>query len=175
MKKISIWITASKEIFSFSSILVVLIIGIFYSLFSVFLLNYRLFFDPNSSFFYKVQLLLNLLPGLWTGLSLPDFILFVITAILVGLNILMLYKSIMFLKHKGKIKLSIGGATIIAFVTTGCLSCGLSVLSVLGLSASLSFLPFRGMELHLLSLITLIFSFSYMFWELHRVKYCKIN
>lgn len=175
MPSASVLKTAHEELLSFFSIGIVLIVAALYWVFSVVLLNYRLFLFSPVPFINKLQLLIQLLPGVWTGLSLIDFLLFALTAILVGYNILLLFKSIMFLRHKGKLRLSIGGATLIALITTGCLSCGLSVLSILGLSASLSFLPFRGLELHILSVVLLIFSFAYMFWEIHRVKYCKVK
>ncbi|MGH7246189.1 MAG: hypothetical protein ACREGI_04620, partial [Candidatus Levyibacteriota bacterium] len=117
----------------------------------------------------------SLLLGITSTMSSLDATLLFVTSLLVGANLVMIVRTIYVLEHLGKVKVSIGGATLIALVTTGCASCGLSLLSILGFSSSLAFLPFRGLELHIGALLLLLISLYYMLWQLYKRKYCKIK
>lgn len=170
--------TIKKELLSVPSIIIVSILTIIYIVFSMFLLNYRLVLQTITGitpFSFKIALLDSLVLGSWTGLSHVDFMLLIVSAVLIACNFLLIGKTIAYLKYNKKVHLSIGGATIISIVSTGCASCGLSLFSILGLSTSLSFLPLHGMELHLLSILLLIASGIYMLKKLHASKYCKIR
>src|SRR5690242_9509532 len=137
---------ARRELVSFPAIVFIGIIGILYVLLALSLLNYQLVTETILGPFgisYKITLLLDLLQGAWTAMSHTDFSLFILNALLVGTNIVLMVRTLSLLNNK--LHFSIGGATLIGLVTTGCTSCGFSLLSVLGLSASLSFLPFRGL------------------------------
>jgi hypothetical protein len=162
--------TLTKELLSLSLVFGSLGIAIIYIVLYVFLINMRLL---TSAFSF--QLFFSLLIGLPQSLSPFDVVLTIITALLVGINSMLIIRTIYVLEHKGKVHVSIGGATIVSLVTTGCGSCGLSLISVLGLSASLSFLPFHGLELHIASIILLIFSIWYMLHQLHNGLYCRIK
>lgn len=166
-----------NEILSLRSLFWILIGGFLYLCLSLVLLNIRLLlaiFPAPFTFFAKLHIFFALFLGLWTSLSRLDFILLIINALLVGLTILLLGKIIYRMGHTGKVKFSVGGATIISLLSTGCTSCGLSVLSFLGLSASLSFLPFYSIWLHIVATIILLFSVIFMLWQLYNVAYCKL-
>lgn len=179
MKKLSFLKVTYIELVSAKSFVSSLFFAFLYILFSVCLLNYRLVIATIVGDFpllYKLTVMFNLLLGTWTGLSLVDFSLLIATAILVGVNIFLLARTIYLLQHASKrVRFSIGGATLVSIITTGCTSCGLSLLSILGLSASLSFLPFHGMELHIGALFLLFISALYMLKQLWNAKYCKIS
>lgn len=170
--------TIKKELLSIPSIIIVGILTTIYIIFSMFLLNYRLVIQTiigTNPLSFKIALLSSLILGSWTGLSHIDFFLLIISAILIAINFLLIGKTISYLKNSKKLHLSIGGATLVSIVSTGCASCGLSLFSILGLSASLSFLPLHGMELHLLSIFFLLVSAIYMLKKIHASKYCKIK
>lgn len=170
--------TIREELFSFQSLLSSGSIAVLYIVLSVTLLNYQLIADTfihDFPLIAKVSIFFALLQGAWTGMTRIDFVFLLINSMLVGVNLTLVIKTVYQLGHQGKVHLSIGGATLLSIVTTGCASCGLSVLSLLGLSASLSFLPFRGLELHILATGILLFSSWYMLRQLYNAKYCKIK
>ena len=175
----SFWQTVRNELFSFKSFLGILLGSFFYFVLSTLILNYRLVFQTlvgNYPITYKLTLISNLLEGSWTAFSKVDFVLLILTSILVGLNILLIAKTIIKLEsQKGRLSISVGGSAILGIVVAGCSSCGFSVLSLLGLSAALSFIPFGGMGLHLLAIILLLFSFFYALRAFHYKVICKIK
>lgn len=170
--------TIQKELFSLFSLVWIVCLAFLYYAIATLSLNLRLLVgqvENHVSFSSLLSLISSLLFGAWTGLSHGDFFLLILNSILVGTNVYLAGKTLYIIEHRGKVRVSIGGATIISLITTGCASCGLSLLSILGLSASLSFLPFHGMELHLFSIFLLLFSSLYMLRQLHNAKYCKIK
>jgi len=175
MKSPSLLKTIQAELFNLPVFLWVLILGSFY-LFSIqLILNYRLF-NNGFSLITNLSLLYSLFIGSFTsflGEPIPFFIL-ILNALFAGLNFVLLFKAIHGLQ-KGKVHVVIGGATLFSLFTAGCASCGLSLISILGLSVSLTFLPFHGAELRIISLILLIISAYYMLKKLHEAKYCKIK
>jgi len=175
----SFWQTVKNEFFSFKSFFVVVLGTLIYFILSTLILNYRLIFQTlvgNYSLIYKFTLTSDLLAGAWTAFSKIDFVLLILTSILVGLNVLLIAKTITKLESKkGRFSISVGGGAILGIAVAGCSSCGFSVLSLLGLSASLSFIPFGGIGLHLLAIILLLFSFFYALSTLHYKAVCKIK
>src|SRR3989344_7111964 len=98
------------------------------SIFLSFLYIALFIFIPNNKLFvYSLQnypaatnfkLFFSLLSGLPKSLSNLDFILLLITSLLVGLNLALLLKTIGRLKD-GRVRLSVGGGSILALVATG--------------------------------------------------------
>lgn len=172
----SLSFTLKKELFTPRSLSFVGLLAFLYILFSLFILNNQLIVDTfisSTPLVYKIVLFTTLFQGLFTAFSPSDTVIMLVSSIFVGVNLVLTAKTIYLLEHQGKIRLSVGGATLISLITTGCSSCGFSLLSILGLGTSLSFLPFRGMELHVLALAMLIFSSWYMVKKLRDGKYCK--
>ena len=170
--------TVKQELLSWKIFISIIIIAFLYISLSILLLNNRLFFSliqDHLISFSTLLLFFSLFVGLWTSLSASDFFITILTALLVGINISLLLRTIALLGNKEKLHISIGGATIIGFVTTGCASCGLSILSLLGLSTTVSILPFHGLELHIGAVILLFFSCWYMLRQIHNGIYCKIK
>lgn len=174
----SFWQTIRKELFSFKSLFFITIASFVYFAVSTLILNYRLLlitFSQNSPLSYKFSLIYSLLTGALTAFSTADQILLLVTALLVGANLLLIIKTLTKLEQqKKKINLSVGGSAILGVVVAGCSSCGFSVISLLGLSASLSFIPFGGMTLHLVAIILLIASAIYSLRTLHFEIFCKL-
>ncbi len=78
------------------------------------------------------------------------------TSFLLGLNFLMIKDNFAF---EG---LSTTPGAFIGLVFTGCPACTASILSLLGFSMGLSFLPFYGFEINFLAIIFLTFSVFYI-------------
>lgn len=179
MKSPSLWKTIGIEIFSFSSIVWILFLALFYLFAINILLNNKLLAAsitnhfPLSAIF---SLVVSLFLGSFTSMSAEPLTLFIflLNTLLVGLNIFLLGNAILWLRNQKKVHLSLGGATLFSLVTAGCASCGLSLLSVLGLSATLAFLPFHGAELRIIATVLLFVSSFYMLKKLHQAKYCRI-
>lgn len=169
---------AKKELVSFLSLLIIFLISIVYILFSLFTLNHQLITQTvisSAPIGYKLLLFSILLQGLFTAFSPSDTTIMIVSSIFVGINLLLVGKTLQLLENQGKVRLSVGGATLVSLITTGCSSCGFSLLSILGLGTSFSFLPFHGMELHIASVLLLVFSAWYMVKKLRDGVYCKIR
>ncbi len=178
MKIPSVFFVTRKELFTLGGILWIATISAFYIVLTLFLLNYRFVFSVITapySFATKSALLSSLLGGLFTAFSPTDTIILFANAILVGINMLLVARTIYRLEHQGKVRFTIGGSALIGFISAGCSSCGFSILSILGLSTSFSFLPFQGMGLHILALVVLAFSSLYMLKKLRDSVYCKVK
>lgn len=176
MKIPSVLSVTRKELLSLWSFFWIFLIGAFYILLTLFLLNYRLVITTISSSFPmqdKMGIFFSLLLGLFTAFSPLDSTIVILSALLVGVNMFLVIRTIYTIEQNGKLRLSIGGATLLGLVSAGCSSCGFSILSILGLSASLSFVPFHGLSLHILSLGFLLFSSWYMLKKLRDSVYCK--
>jgi hypothetical protein len=116
----------------------------------------------NYSINYKFNIFTSLFLGMWNSMSGTGFALLVISAILTGINLSLLVKKVKSLRSQGNLKVVVGGSTLIGIVSSGCASCGLPILALLGLSGSVAYLPFRGIELSSLSVILLLFSLYHL-------------
>ncbi len=178
MKTPSLLQVTKQQLFTVKSLILILFIAFLYILFSLFVLNNQLSIDTivsTTPLTYKLALFTTLLAGLFTAFSPSDTATMLVSSILVGINLVLTAKTLYSLEHQGKVRLSVGGATIISLITTGCSPCGFSLLSVLGLGTSFSFLPFHGMELHIASVLLLFFSAWYMVKKLRDGLYCKVK
>lgn len=169
--------TAALRLFSPLSLAVIATIALLYLLLTAYLLNYHFLWTTFTGSFplsYKITIAYYLFIGSFTDMSPLSVLFHVIASLLIGINIILISETISLLEHMGKVKLSIGGATIISVITTGCSSCGLSLLSVFGLSASISFLPFHGLEIQILTTLLLFGSAGYMIYKLMQSGRCQL-
>lgn len=171
--------TLKKELLNLYSLIFIILISFIYFSVSVFLLNYKLInssISGNNSLSYQTNILFQLLIGSYSAFNKLDFFLLIITSLLVGFNVLIVYKTLIKLKNfGGKLSLTAGGSAILGIFVAGCSSCGFSVLSLLGLTGALSFIPFRGLGLQILVILLLVFSFVYSLRTYHRKIICKIK
>jgi hypothetical protein len=171
--------TLKTQVLSSYSLIIISIISFIYFSISVFLLNYRLVLSSIFGEYpldFKFNILFQLLIGSYSAFSFLDFVLLIITSILVGINILLIYRIIISLKTPGvKLSFTVGGSTILGVLVAGCSSCGFSVLSLLGIAGALSFIPFQAIGLHLIAITLLIFSWIYSLKTYHNKIVCKIN
>ena len=175
----TIWQTFRKELLSVNSIASILIFAFFYYSLSVLLVNYRLissFVFGNNLIYYKLILLKELIIGARSALGDRDFIILIFSSVLVGANVLLLYKTIKNLKRAGgKLTLTVGGVTALGIMVAGSCSCGFSLISVLGLTGALTFLPFDGLGIHIVVVALLILSLLFSLKSYHQKVICKIK
>lgn len=108
---------------------------------------------------YKLKLLFSLLRGMWTAMSGPGLIVLFLVAFLTGANLTLLFGKVSLLKNNKNLRLVVGGNSLLGIVGSGCAACGLPILSLLGLSGSVMYLPFHGAEISYISLVLLAISF----------------
>jgi len=169
--------STTKRIFSIRSVISILVIAFLYICFAAFLTNYKLVITVITGSFpliFKLTLLSQLVEGIGISLGTVDSIFLLLNGLLVGLNCVLIFLTIQTLEGMGKVKLSVGGATLIGLVAAGCGACGFTIFSLLGVSASLSFLPFHGLEIHVASFLVLTFSSWYMIRKLIEAQVCRL-
>ena len=165
------------KIFSVHFVLTTFLFAMIYFVLAVLLINYHLVLatiSGNYPFTYKFNLLSLLITGFFPAFGLISSVFLICNSILFGINSTLIFKTLRNLEGMGKIHLSVGGAGLIGLVTAGCGACGFTIFSLVGISASLSFLPFHGLEIHAISFLLLLFSAIYMFKKLFAAKICQL-
>lgn len=114
----------------------------------------------------RLTILSQLYPFVGTDYTLATGALLVATALLIGVNVAM---AIYHFRENG-VGVESGGGSLVAVVLgtlgAGCAACGSAVLvallSVLGVTASLTFLPLDGLEFALLALVVVALSIYWL-------------
>jgi hypothetical protein len=120
-------------------------VSLFYILLPAIFMNHTLISlilwgtDPIS---FKISFLMTLFLGTLTILPPIEVFFTLLTAILLGINISLLVQTIKILSTQKKVTVTVGGASLLALAGAGCASCGISILSILGISTTL--LPIHG-------------------------------
>jgi len=128
----------------------------------------------SFSLTYKTDLMLVLLGGMWTAMSGGALIVLFLTAVLTGANLTLLVRQIKILRQAQNLHLVVGGNTLLGVAGAGCAECSLPVLSFLGLSGSIIYLPFRGAEISYLALVLLSISFYLLLRSVFEEEYCVL-
>ena len=69
-----------------------------------------------------------------------------------------------------------GSGSLLGIIGSGCAACGLPIISLLGLTGSIMYLPFHGSELSVISIVLLSLSFYAMIKAITQSKRsCDIN
>lgn len=164
---------------SLKNIIAILFVAFLYSSFAVLSLNYKLVIATlfgSFSLGYKISVLFFLLIGAATAFSKIDFILLIITSILVGINIMLFVSTVSAMKtNGGSLRLTVGSGGVLGIVSTGCASCGFSFLSVVGLGSILPNLPFGNHTIYIFSIGLLLASSFYMAKKFNDSLSCKLN
>ena len=154
-----------------------IIIAIIYTFFTTYLMNFKLVLDTLIGSFstdYKINLMLALLGGMWTAMSGAGLVLLFLTAILTGANLTLLVRQLRVLQKAQDLHFVVGGNTLLGLVGSGCAACGLPVLSLLGLTGAIIYLPLRGAEISYLAVILLSISFYLLLKSVFQKEYCAI-
>lgn len=167
-----------KKIWSVSIMVPVLIITLAYVVMTVYLMNASLIWDTlwgDYSWSYKWSIMIALLHGMWTAMSISSLWLLTIVALLTGLNVVLTVERLRSLRSAGKLHWAIGGSSLIGLVGSGCASCGLPILALLGLGGAAVYLPYGGMELSLLAIMLLGVSLYFLMQGRMAAATCKIS
>ena len=103
-----------------------------------------------------------------------SLVLLFLTAILTGINITLLALRLLVCAAGGKLRVMVGGSSLLAIVSSGCVACGLPVLSLLGLSGSIIYLPFQGDEISVAAVLLLCMTLYFMIASYPTEQVCKI-
>lgn len=167
-----------QSIFSAKFTVTGLIIAAVYFNLAIFFMNSPLVIETVSRPFsggFKLDLLFSLPGATWTIMDGAERLILVLTSLLTGANLALILQSIGRLGRLGRLHLAVGGNSLLSIIGNGCASCGLSVLSILGFSGFLVFLPLKGTELNYLALILLSISLYFMIKNGTNDKFCKIS
>lgn len=151
-------------------------IAMLYVIATIYLMNAGLVKDTvfgAYSLSYKWNLLVALLAGMWTAMSKLSLALLMIVAILTGANLTLVVQRLQTIRASGKMRLIVGGSSLLGIIGSGCASCGLPILAFLGLSGAAAYLPLRGIEFSFFAIILLSISL-YSLIKSHRVNLCEV-
>lgn len=156
-----------------------LLFATLYLLFQIYFINYRLVLQTILGAFpieYKLTILLQLAIGFWHTFPIKDVLITLTTALCIGGNISLLLTTYHRMKYRGdRVKMSLGGAGVLTFVSGGCPSCGITILSILG-PATGSFSVFVHTTLIQTSIILiLIGSFVYTLFFTTKGQMCEVR
>lgn len=167
----------TAPLFSFVTIFGGFAIACCYIALTIVIINYRFVHATivgTATIGLKLTIFLQLFLGMFSAFGILAGWLLGINALLVGLNSMILIKTIQLLRAGGKLKLSLGGLTFLSLISTGCSACGISFLATLGLGSAFSFFPFFTTLLSVITMLLLLFSLSYMIYKLLATKVCKL-
>ncbi|MEK6861991.1 MAG: hypothetical protein AABY07_08560 [Nanoarchaeota archaeon] len=155
-----------------------LALAIFIILFMNILPNYSLLrgtlASGNISLFFNI--LINLVPGVFTNNNLVSLFTTFSTAILTGISISLLvfkFRSVKELKIKESGTITTGA--IVGLLSSGCSACSVGLLASLGLVGGLATLPFKGYEVWSLGVILLGVSIYMTSKSISQNNSCKVN
>ena len=123
----------------------------------------------------KLILIAGFLKGIFIASSTLALLEALLLAVLVAITFSILMFKICALRQTSA---QDAGASLLAVLTTTtvttCPSCGISLLSLLGVGSAVAFLPFQGRELLALSILILFFSLYHLAGSLSDCQPCKI-
>lgn len=156
-------------------VLLTLLVSIAVLFFSIAVINLDLVFGsiaPSYSLVDKVVLVVRLFGGLITNNTPVGLVILLATALLAGLNVSLLAFKVRVLKAFDYREGGAGtGGTFAGLLASGCSACGIGILSLLGLTGGLLFLPFGGLELGVVGIVLLLFS---LYWTSKGIMGCSI-
>jgi len=152
-----------------------LLLSLCYFVIALILFDFRTYesvISQSYSFATKLNITSLIFMGSFSILGIRDSILIGVISFLFGINLELVLRKLKSLKDRGGLHITFG-AGLLSLVAAGCASCGLSFASVLGIAALVSLLPFRGLELYIVSIVILLISLFLNLQTLVRV--CKLK
>lgn len=153
-------------------------IGAFYILLNVYVTNYSVLnqtFLGSFDWNYRLQLSSALLLGLTTAMSLGSLLMLLSIAFLTGANLMLAYSNVRNNFRQKSAHFAFGFGALFGTAGSGCASCGLPLLGLLGISGSVGHLPFKGAEVSWIALVLLVFSFFVLLRQNTRACLLKTN
>lgn len=153
-------------------------IVLLYILFQVYLFNFRLINGTIIGDFpisYKAVLLFQLSKGIFTAFPQQQLLFTFVTALLTGLNLTLIVHAYRKMKsQEGKVTLSFGGMGALSLAASGCPSCGITILSLLGpASSSFSFF-LNNIFVQMGIVLLLCISIAYSIKNITESTLCKV-
>ena len=109
------------------------------------------------------------------GFTLVTLVLNLAIAIFFGIYIALLFYKKEVVKNKSiSDKITGIGGTAAAILASGCPACGLPLFAFLGFGAFISYLPYKGIEIKIISLILLLISIYLITKNIEKNLACKI-
>jgi len=168
-----------KNELSLRFLIVLLVTTSLYLLLQIYLFNYRLI---NTTLFsdypllYQITLLYQLIKGFWIGFPLKEILFTNAVALLVGINTAFLLSSLSKIRIiPGKKRMSFGGVGVLALASSGCPSCGITLLSFLGPATGPLTLFLHNIFIQGIVLSLLVFSVLMNIQSLKNAEVCEIT
>lgn len=158
-------------------LMVALLISMAYILLQILVLNGRLLaqtLQGSFDFSYKITVLGQLIQGYFMMFPLSQTILGLVTALLIGLNLTLIISLMQKVKESGPKQLSFGGIGIVALASTGCPSCGLTILSLFGPSFAVVGVLFNSIFVQMTIIGVLVISIAYSLIKLNKSLVCQV-
>ena len=165
-----------RPLFNRSVLLVTVGVGILYLFLQIYAFNARLFLQTVLDPFplsYKLILSLELIKGYFLMFPLSQLVFSLLTALLVGLNLSLVIALMQRVTRSNDLKVSFGGTSLIALVSTGCPSCGLTALSFLGPSSGLALVILHSLVAQGVIIGILFVSIFYSLKRLEKSLACR--
>lgn len=153
------------------------LIAVLYVVATIYLMNADLVKDTifgSHTLSYKWNLLTALLAGMWTVMSRLSLFLIIVVAVLTGANLTLAIQRLQTIRASGKMRLVVGGSSLLGVIGSSCASCGLPILAFLGLSGAIFYLPFQGLELSVLSILLLSLSLYILLRQRTKQLVCEV-
>ena len=132
-------------------------------------------FYKSYSFLNSLKLtFLNIL-GFHYKILVSSLISLIIISILLGILVSLLTYKTKKIKQNENLGFFAAAGIFIGIIAPGCAACGIGMASILGFSAFLTFLPFKGLELSILSIILLLIANYQLSKTLLNDDSCKIK
>ncbi|MBP6882390.1 MAG: hypothetical protein KBC15_02415 [Candidatus Levybacteria bacterium] len=158
------------------TLLVTLGVASAYLIMQVFVLNNSLVINTLTHKFpitYKFSVLSQLIIGYFQMFNLGHIILLLVTALLIGLNISLIFLVGKKIAISGKTKLSMGGTGLLSLASVGCPSCSLSVFALFGSGGGFLGLLFSSIWMQGFVVLALLISI-YLSLRSYNNKSCDI-
>jgi len=150
---------------------------IFFS-FGVIPKNIRLLYAliGNITLFDYIKVILLLYYAWFKNNLIHTIIIFITISLLVGITFsLVIFKINAKKKFKGTLPKSGSAGIILGILVPACLPCGIGLLSILGFASALTFLPFKGLEVGLISVVLLSYSLISIGSDIGECKSCQVE
>ena len=169
-----------KKVFSdWKYSLLAVVVAIVFYMIDIFLSNFKALatISSQSGFFAMMGSLPLFMASYPAFFTVKFFIGLVILSFLFGMLFsLILYKTRMIKSASGKAGIFVTLGIFLGILAPGCPSCGIGILSVLGVgSAAIAFLPFKGFGLLLISIGIMSFSVYKISKDINRGIICEVK
>ncbi len=157
---------------------ILLVVSFIFFSFGVIPRNISLLFSllGKTTILEYFNVVLSLYHGWFNETLLVSIIILITISILVGVTIsLMVFKINSRKKFSSSASKSGSAGIILGILVPACIPCGMGLLSLLGLSSLLFFLPYQGLEIGIVSIAFLLYSILVMGKDINNCRTCQVE